>query len=77
MNEIEFNNRLQKITVKEMKVLQLLLQGKSNLRIATELYINISTVKSHISRICGKKKFGLASEENRGSSHEADCLTHL
>lgn len=74
MNEIEFNNCLQKISRREMEVLQLLLQGDSNLKIAQALCIEVGTVKSHVSHICGKENFGLVSKENRGSSHEDELI---
>lgn len=38
-------------TSRELEVLQLLIQGKSNLEIAESLFLSISTIKTHVSNI--------------------------
>lgn len=42
------------LTEREMEVLLLMAQGKSNQEIADELYIAVKTVKVHVSNILGK-----------------------
>ena len=42
---------IEKLTVKEREILELLSLGRSNKEIATELFIELSTVKSHLGRI--------------------------
>lgn len=47
------------ISKRESEVLRLVLQGKSNLEIADELYLALGTVKTHVHNLlvkCGKKK---------------------
>ena len=46
----EFEN-FDKLTMKEKEILELLSMGKSNKEIASELFIELSTVKSHLGRI--------------------------
>ncbi len=41
------------LTNREREVLQLIAQGKSNQEIATELFITLKTVKTHVSNILG------------------------
>ena len=40
-----------KLTQKQQEILQLLAQGKTNKEIAAELYVELSTVKTHINSI--------------------------
>ena len=42
------------LTPREMEVLALLTVGKSNREIATELYMGVSTVKSHLTKMYSK-----------------------
>lgn len=42
------------LTNQEIKILQLIQKGKSNKEIASELYIELSTVKSHINKLYSK-----------------------
>jgi LuxR family maltose regulon positive regulatory protein len=42
------------LTTRELQVLALLAAGRSNLAIATELFITIDTVKKHVSHLLGK-----------------------
>ncbi|MCB8966644.1 MAG: response regulator transcription factor [Ardenticatenaceae bacterium] len=48
------NDADNKLTDREMEVLQLLAQGASNPQIAEDLFITINTVKTHISHILSK-----------------------
>lgn len=45
---------LEKLTAKEQEILDLILAGKSNKEIASCLFIEVSTVKTHINKIYGK-----------------------
>jgi len=45
---------LDPVSKREWEVLQLLLVGKSNQEIASELFVSINTVKTHLSRLYGK-----------------------
>lgn len=44
----------QELTVREMEVLQLIAQGKSNQEVADDLFIGIKTVKYHLTNLFGK-----------------------
>jgi NarL family two-component system response regulator LiaR len=44
----------EELTEREMEVLQLIAQGKSNQEVADELFIGIKTVKYHITNLFGK-----------------------
>jgi len=44
------------LTSQEIKILQFIQQGKSNKEIAAELFIELSTVKSHINKLYSKLK---------------------
>jgi NarL family two-component system response regulator LiaR len=50
------------LTEREMEVLQLVVQGKSNLQIADAMVITIATVKAHISSILAKLQVSSRSE---------------
>lgn len=45
---------LEKLTAKEQEILDLITAGKSNKEIASLLFIEVSTVKTHINKIYGK-----------------------
>lgn len=45
---------IEKLTAKEQEILDLILSGKSNKEIASSLFIEVSTVKTHINKIYGK-----------------------
>ncbi len=47
-------NLLSRLTDRELAVLALIAEGKSNKEIANQLYITIHTVKAHVSRILYK-----------------------
>jgi len=51
-NVVERNN----LTPKEKQILELIKQGKTNKEIASELFISVSTVKTHINNIFKKEK---------------------
>lgn len=44
------------MSVQERKIFELLQHGKSNKEISEDLYIGISSVKSHLNSICSKLK---------------------
>jgi NarL family two-component system response regulator LiaR len=44
----------EELTVREMEVLQLIAQGKSNQEVADDLFIGIKTVKYHLTNLFGK-----------------------
>jgi DNA-binding NarL/FixJ family response regulator len=54
MSEIRTPESPEKLTERETDVLHLLAQGKANKEIATELYIQETTVKTHVSNILMK-----------------------
>ena len=45
---------LEQLTPREQEVLQLVAAGRSNPEVATELFIALSTVKTHLKNIYGK-----------------------
>lgn len=47
-------NNIAQLSSRELEVLQLIVEGKSNPEIATELYMSLSTVKTHIRNIMNK-----------------------
>ncbi|MCY1722521.1 helix-turn-helix transcriptional regulator [Prolixibacteraceae bacterium Z1-6] len=47
----KYRNSFSKLTVKEQEILKLLAEGKTNKEIAQELYVELSTVKTHINSI--------------------------
>lgn len=47
-------NLYEELTKREIEVLKLIAQGKSNQEIADELYITLKTVKTHVSNILSK-----------------------
>lgn len=49
--KVNHSDDIESLTIKEKEILDLLAQGKSNKEIAMELFIELSTVKSHLSRI--------------------------
>ena len=53
---------LESLSIQERKVLELLVDGKSNKEISQELNIGISTVKTHVHRIYGKLGIGTRKE---------------
>ncbi|MCT4580990.1 MAG: helix-turn-helix transcriptional regulator [Flavobacteriales bacterium] len=44
-----------KLTKREHEIYKLILMGKSNQKIADELFISINTVKTHVAKILAKK----------------------
>lgn len=45
---------IDRLTLKEREILQLIQEGKSNKEIASSLYVEVSTVKSHINKLYSK-----------------------
>lgn len=52
---------LSKLTPQEQKIIQLIVKNKTNKEIASELFVSVSTVKTHINNIY--KKLGVSSRE--------------
>jgi DNA-binding CsgD family transcriptional regulator len=50
----ELDNRLQELTDRQLEVYNLIVLGKTNKEIVNELFIEQSTLKSHINQIYGK-----------------------
>ncbi len=50
----EADERIGRLTAREREILQLLAQGHSNERIASELFISVPTVRSHVRNLLGK-----------------------
>lgn len=55
------NSSLEKLTTQEQKVVSGILKDKTNKEIATDLFISLSTVKTHINNLY--KKLGVSSRE--------------
>ncbi len=55
-------------TQRELKILDLILKGKSNKAIAVELFIELSTVKSHINKLYSKMGVSNRQEAKRKAS---------
>jgi len=53
-NKVPGTNQIPSFTKQEEKILSLILAGKSNKEIATELFIELSTVKTHINKLYAK-----------------------
>ncbi len=45
---------LVELTACEKRVLELIIEGKSNIEIAEHLYLSLSTIKTHVRNIFGK-----------------------
>jgi DNA-binding NarL/FixJ family response regulator len=45
---------VEKLTAREVEVLRLVALGRSNSQVATELFVTVGTVKSHVHTISGK-----------------------
>jgi ABC-type branched-subunit amino acid transport system substrate-binding protein len=73
MNEIEFNNCLQKLSNREREVLQLILQGQSDPEIAR--FKEEGTVRRQVYDIC--KKFGLNNNKDESGFSHRDKLIDL
>lgn len=56
---------IENLTIKEREILELLSEGKSNKEIAAELFIELSTVKTHLSSIY--KQFNVANRKKAAS----------
>ncbi len=61
---------LETLTSQERKIMDAILDGKSNKEIAAHFYISVSTVKSHINSIY--KKLGLSSRTEIRSAYKAN-----
>lgn len=55
-------NRLQELTQQEQKIASLINQNKTNKEIATELFISVSTVKTHINNLYKKLQVSARNE---------------
>jgi DNA-binding NarL/FixJ family response regulator len=54
INKLTDSDLLQQLTSKELAILQLIAEGKSNKEIAAENYVEVSTIKTHINNIYTK-----------------------
>src|ERR1700744_5075803 len=54
INKVADPDLLQQLTNKELAILQLIAEGKSNKEIAAENYVEVSTIKTHINNIYTK-----------------------
>ncbi|NDV16815.1 hypothetical protein GO009_12335 [Muricauda sp. TY007] len=52
---------LEKLTPQEQKIVNLMLENKTNKEIASELFVSVSTIKTHINNLY--KKLGVSSRE--------------
>ncbi|MEC3966526.1 helix-turn-helix transcriptional regulator [Flagellimonas halotolerans] len=52
---------LEKLTLQEQKITNLMLENKTNKEIASELFVSVSTIKTHINNLY--KKLGISSRE--------------
>jgi len=52
---------LEKLTPQEQKIVNLMLDNKSNKEMASELFVSVSTIKTHINNLY--KKLGVSSRE--------------
>ncbi len=48
-------SRLNKLTSREIEIIQLIIKRKKNIEIANELFVELSTIKSHINNIYKKE----------------------
>jgi len=67
----KIHNRLQTLSKKEAEVFEHIIMGKSNKEIASTLYIEVATVKSHVSKIY--QKLGVKSRKEAaefGAKHQ-------
>jgi two-component system, NarL family, response regulator LiaR len=49
-----FNNNLGQLSIRELEILQLIVEGHSNPEIAKRLYLSLSTIKTHVHSIMNK-----------------------
>ena len=69
-NALLINDKINSLSKKEAEVFHHIIQGKSNKEIASTLFIEVTTVKSHISKIY--QKLGVKSRKaaiDLGSKH--------
>ena len=67
-------NPLERLTARELQVLELMAEGRSNAAITEELDLGLKTVETHISRVFSK--LGL-SEDTEGHRRVLAVLTYL
>lgn len=60
-NRNNTKNLLQKLTPQEQKIVNLMLENKTNKEMASELFVSVSTIKTHINNLY--KKMGVSSRE--------------
>ncbi|MEO5907239.1 MAG: helix-turn-helix transcriptional regulator [Saprospiraceae bacterium] len=57
------NQRLKDpLSVRELEVMKLIFDGKTNQQISDELFLSINTIKTHLSRLFGKLNAGSRTE---------------
>jgi len=69
LSQKEENAEIIHITDREQKILELIKEGKSNKEIAGVLFIELSTVKSHINKLYSKMGVSNRQEAKRKSMH--------
>ncbi len=78
MEAIEFTKILDSLTAKQRQVLHSFLAGQSDQAIATDLCVEVSTVRRHLANLC--KAFGFTNAEGEHYSHRPNlvalCLLH-
>lgn len=75
MSRDKFDRGWKQLTAQQLRVVRLMLEGKSDRAIAESLDIQDSTVRKHIQAIC--KKFGLQNETNKYSSKRDDLIAEF
>jgi DNA-binding NarL/FixJ family response regulator len=52
------SNPFPELSARELEILELIAQGRSNAEIATQMVISMKTVQNHVSNILGKLQLG-------------------
>lgn len=68
-NENGFQNKLETLTQRQWEIYHLILEGKSNKLICTELYIEPSTLKTHINQLYKKLEVSTRNQLKSRSKH--------
>ncbi len=68
VKEVQSSIDINSFTQRELKILELIVDGKSNKEIARQLFIELSTVKSHINKLYSKMGISNRQEAKRRAS---------